>query len=255
MDVSPTPPLRAKILAWAPFVLSAALVAMAIRTAAREPLTAALFATLFVLMMLPSYLARRRVRDVLRSGDVHSVLSAWSGNIERLPYPETMGPLITAAAFASCGWVEQARTALGRSVRGPAWEAALEHRLFVETLLDAFEGDREGALTKASRLSSLPLPLAGPFMQGRVRILRDALAAFARAFAHTSTPQDMRLLERASKKSPLVHWAMRYAAAVVAVDHGKLVHAKKLLDQAPEWPKGSAFHSFHEELLGVIADG
>src|SRR5436190_10231212 len=182
MDVSPPPPFTLK------FVLSAALVALVIEMAVHQPLNAAIAALLVVLMMVPSYLARRRVREVLRSGDIRSVLSAWSGNLAKLPHPETMGPLVTAAAFASCGWVEQARTALDRSVRGPAWDAALEHRLFVETLLDVFEGDREGALHKASRLSSLPMPPTGPFMQGRVRVLRDALAAFARAFAHTSSP-------------------------------------------------------------------
>jgi hypothetical protein len=235
------------------FVLSAALVALFIEMAARQPLNAALVAVLVVLLLVPTYVARRRAREVLRSGDVRSVLSAWAGNIAKLPHPETMGPLITAAAFASCGWVEQARTALDRSVRGPAWDAALEHRLFVETLLDAFEGDREGALTKASRLSSLPMPHADRFMQGRVRVLRNALSAFARAFAHTSTPQDIDLLERASKKSPLVHWAMRYAAAVVAIDHGNRGHAKKLLETAPQWPEGSAFHSFHEELSSILA--
>jgi hypothetical protein len=235
------------------FVLSAALVAIGIRMAARDPVSFALAVVLVVLMLVPSFLARRRVREVLRSGDVRSVLSAWSGNISKLPHPETMGPLVTAAAFASCGWVEQARTALERSVRGPAWDAALEHRLFVETLLDAFEGDREGALTKASRLSSLPMPPAGPFMLGRVRVLRDALAAFARAFAHTSSRADIDLLERASRKSPLVHWAMRYAAAVVAIDHGDPGHARKLLQTAPEWPEGSAFRSFHNELSAILA--
>jgi hypothetical protein len=247
MDAPPPPTFTLK------FVLSAALVAIGIRMAARDPISFALAVVLVVLMLVPSFLARRRVREVLRSGDVRSVLSAWSGNISKLPHPETMGPLVTAAAFASCGWVEQARTALGRSVRGPAWDAALEHRLFVETLLDAFEGDREGALTKASRLSSLPMPPAGPFMQGRVRVLRDALAAFARAFAHTSTPTDIELLERASKKSPLVHWAMRYAAAVVAIDHGDPRYARKLLEAAPVWPEGSAFRSFHQELSTILA--
>jgi hypothetical protein len=247
MDVSP-PPFSLK------FVLSAALVALFIEMAARQPLNAALAAGLVVVMLVPTYLARRRARqEVLRSGDVRTVLSAWSSNIAKLPHPETMGPLITAAAFASCGWVEQARTALDRSARGPAWDAALEHRLFVETLLDAFEGDREGALTKASRLSSLPMPHADRFMQSRVRVLRNALSALARAFAHTSTPNDIDLLERASKKSPLVHWAMRYAAAVVAIDHGHRGHAKKLLQAAPEWPEGSAFRSFHDELSAILS--
>src|SRR5436190_8469900 len=248
MDVTPRSPLSLK------FVLSAALVAIGIRLAAREPLSAALAVVLVVLMFVPGYMARRRVREVLRSGDVRSVLHAWSGNLAKLPHPETMGPLITAAAFASCGWVEQARTALDRSARGPAWDAALEHRLFVETLLDVFEGDREGALYKSSRLSALPMPPAGPFMQGRVRVLREALGAFARAFAHTSKPDDIDLLERASKKSPLVHWAMRYAAAVVAVDHGHKTYAKKLLEAAPEWPQGSAFRAFHDELSTILAD-
>jgi len=228
------------------------MVALGLRMASRDPVTGALFGVLVVLLLLPGFIARRRLREVLRSGDVRSVLRAWAGNLARLPYPETMGPLITAAAFASYGWVDQARTALERSARGPAWDAALEHRLFVETLLDAFEGDREAALSKASRLSSLPLPVAGPFMRGRVCSLRDALGAFARAFAHVSNPADMRLLERASKASPLVHWAMRYAAAVVAIDHGQVAHARKLLQAAPAWPEASAFRSFHSELTDIV---
>ena len=232
--------------------MSAALAAFAVRLAAREPLTAIVLAALIGGSMLPAYLARRRMRDVLRSGDVVSVLAAWSESFARIPHPETMRPLITAAAFASCGWLEQARTAMERSARGPAWDAALEHRLFVETLLDAFEGDRETALQKASRLCSLPMPVAGPFMRSRVRALREALTAFARAFAHASREGDLALLERASNKSPLVHWAMRYAAAVAAVDRGQPTHAKRLLETAPRWPEGSAFRSFHTELASVV---
>jgi hypothetical protein len=254
MSVS-TSPSRGLFLARTSFVLSAAAVALALRSVAHKPLASLLLAALVVALAVPGYLARRRTREVLRSGDVHSVLLAWSGNIAKLPYRETMEPLVTAAAFASCGWVEQARTALGRSVRGPAWEAALEHRLFVETLLDAFEGDRSGALAKAARLATLPLPLAGPLLQGRVRVLRGALAAFARAFAHKGTEGDLALLERASKKSPLVHWAMLYAAAVVSIDLGNLSRAKKLLATAPPWPEGSAFFTFHEELMDLVAEG
>jgi hypothetical protein len=241
------------------FVLSAALAALAIRMALgawREPLSIALAVVLALLLVvpLPSYFARRRAREVLQSGDVRSVLNAWAGSLDNLPYPETMGPLIAAAAFASCGWLDQARRALERSERGPAWDDALEHRLFVETLLDAFEGDREGALSKASHLSSLPVPPSGRVLQGRVRIFRNAIGAVARAFAHTSTPSDIELLQRASKVSPLAHWAMRYAAAVVAIDHGNRGVAKKMLAMAPLWPDGSAFRSFHEELSGMLAD-
>jgi hypothetical protein len=96
------------------------------------------------------------------------------------------------------------------------------------------------------------MPPAGPLFLGRVRVLRDALTAFARAFAHVGTPNDMALLERASKKSPLVHWAMLYAAAVVSIDLGHLAHAKKLLADAPPWPEGSAFYAFHEELMDLV---
>jgi hypothetical protein len=250
--MSVSTPSSGMFLARATFVLSAAGVAFGIHSAANRPLAAALVVTVVLATAIPGYLARRRVREVLRSGDVHSVLTAWSGNLARLPYRETMEPLVTAAAFASCGWVDEARTALGRSARGPAWDAALEHRLFVETMLDAFEGDRAGALAKAARLASLPMPLAAPFLLGRVRVLREALAAFARAFAHEGTERDVALLERASKKSPLVHWAMLYAAAVVSIDLGNLCHARKLLVTAPPWPEGSAFCAFHDELMDLV---
>lgn len=251
MNVS-TPSPSGSFLPRATFVASAAAVALGLHSVTHRPLAALLFVAMALTMGISGFLARRRFRDVLRSGDVHSVLTVWSENIAKLPHRETMEPLVTAAAFASCGWVEQARTALGRSARGPAWEAAIEHRLFVETLLDAFEGDRAGALAKAARLESLPLPFAGPVLQARVRVLRDALAAFARAFAHLGTPRDLAVLERAAKKSPLVHWAMVYAAAVVAIDLGHLSHAKKLLVTAPPWPEGTAFYSFHEELMELV---
>jgi hypothetical protein len=252
MNVS-TPSRGGTFLARTTFVLSAAAVALGLRSVAHRPLAAVLVAMLLVSMVVPGYLARRRIREVIQSGDVFSLLTAWSANFAKLPYRETMEPLVTAAAFASCGWIDRARTALGRSARGPAWDAALEHRLFVETLLDAFEGDSAGALAKAARLGALPLPFAGPFSQGRVRGLRDALGAFARAFAHLGTPGDLALLERAAKKSPLVHWAMLYAAAVVAIDLGCLPRARKLLATAPPWPQGSAFHAFHDELMERVA--
>jgi hypothetical protein len=42
---------------------------------------------------------------------------------------------------------------------------------------------------------------------------------------------------------------MRYAAAVVAVDAGRIGEVRALLSGAPEWPKESAFHAYHRELL------
>src|SRR5690606_24379575 len=147
---------------------------------------------------------RRRVRRLLASGDVHAVLGVWEAALRRLPDRETLGPLFVATAFAANGMTESARKALSRSARGQAWESAMEQRLFVETLLDAFEGERQRAIERAEEVRRLPLPPAGPFLRGRVILLRRALGALARAFARTSTPDDARLLERAAQASPLV---------------------------------------------------
>ena len=72
------------------------------------------------------------MRKILTSGDVRAILEAWRRSIERVMYPETMAPLMIATAYASHGWNDAARTALGRAAKGPAWEAAREQRLFVE---------------------------------------------------------------------------------------------------------------------------
>jgi hypothetical protein len=142
---------------------------------------------------------------------------------------------------------------MARSAKGPAWDAALEHRLFIETLLDTYEGHRDAALTKARELVALPPPPVGPFARGRVLAMRSALSAFARAFAHEGQNGDLDLLERASNSSPLVHWAMRYAAAVLAVDRGDKGRARKLIANAPAWPEGCSFRDFQAELALVIA--
>lgn len=235
-----------------PFVLSAALAALGIRIALREPWIAVGLVFLLVGLMLPSVRERRRVRRILQSGDVRSVMGAWTESATRVPHPETLGPLITATAFASCGWIEQARTSLERAVRGPVWDAALEHRLVIETLLDTFEGERAEALEKAERLCALPLPAAGPLLRGRIRTLRAALAAFARAFARMPRRGDVSLLEQAAKTNPLIHWPMRYAAAILAIDDGDVERARKLIADAPAWPAESAFHSFHEEIGSMV---
>ena len=201
------------------------------------------------LMLAPTIIGRWRTRKLLISGDVERVIGTWEGLIHRVPHPETMAPLLRATAYASYGWIEAARLALKRAVRGPAWEAAVEQRLFVETLLDTFEGDRDGAIHKAEALAALPMPVTGVFAHRRIKLLRRGLAALARAFAHTSEPGDARVLARAAGGSPLVHWAMRYAAAIVAVDDGRGSEVRALLSGAPEWPKESAFYTYHHELL------
>lgn len=246
------PSLGSRLAAWLPFVLSAALAALGIRIALREPLIAIALIVVLVALMAPGIRERRRIRRVLQSGDVRSVMAAWTESFTRVPHPETLGPLITATAFASCGWIEQARTALERAVKGPIWEAALEHRLVVETLLDTFEGERLAALEKAERLCELPLPAAGPFVRGRVRTLRAAMAALARAFARMPRQGDMSLLEQAAKTNPLIHWPMRYAAAILAIDGGDAHRARRLIGDAPPWPSESAFHAFHAEIAPII---
>jgi hypothetical protein len=234
------------------FVASAALVAVALELAWRHPVVSPALAGLLVSLVVSRWFSRRRLRRILLSGDVRSVLDRWSRSLRRIPHPATMGPLMTATAFAAYGWVGQARAALAAAERGPAWEAALEHRLFLDALLLTFEGDRDAALEKAERLERLPLPLAAAPLQGRVRMLRVAVGALARAFAHRSKQGDGELLERASESSPLVFWAMRYAAAVVAVDERAYARARQLLARAPVWPAESTFRAFHDEILAQI---
>src|SRR6185369_7503501 len=90
---------------------------------------------------------------------------------------------------------------------------------------------------------------AGATVRDRVIGFRTAVAALARAFAHRSHTGDGELLERTSEASPLVFWAMRYAAAVVAIDHGERDRARRLVESAPAWPTESTFRAFHDEIL------
>jgi hypothetical protein len=243
------PPLRARLAAWLPFVATAALASFAIHLALRMPWLALLLCAGAGLALLPQISARQRARRLLVSGNVEAVLSAWNGALDRLPHRETMAPLIAATALAANGMTDRARAALGRAAKGAAWDAALEHRLFVETLLDAFEGERDQAVIKAKQLVDLPLPAAGPFLKSRIMTLRGAISALARAFAHTPLPGDVRTLRAAARRNPLVHWPMRYAAAVACIDQRDLDKARALLAGAPEWPQDSAFQAFHSELL------
>jgi hypothetical protein len=208
-------------------------------------------AAVVIVTLLPAALARRRIRRVLESGDVHGVLRAWQPTMDRVPHPETMAPLMIATAYASHGWLEAARTALAHAVKGPAWEAAREQRLFIETLLCTFEGEQQAAMAKARELVELPLP-SRPFLRRRVTQLRQGMAALVRAFGHQSDGADVERLERAATASPLVHWAMRYGEAIVAIDQGHPELAKSLLARAPTWPEQSAFASFHAELMGKL---
>jgi hypothetical protein len=200
-------------------------------------------------LTVPAVLARRRMRRVLLSGDVPRILNTWQASLQRAAHPGTMAPLMNATAYAAYGFIEAAHRALERAERGPAWEAALEQRLFIEALLDVYEGDRGRAEAKALTLAQMPLPAANFWMRRRVALLRRGIAAFARAFAHRSKAGDDRLLRRVSRASPLVHWAMRYAQAVLLVDRGRQQEALALIALAPTWPDESAFRMFHSELV------
>lgn len=245
---SPRPGLLERAVTWGPFVASAALVAMGLHLAVRSPKLSLALIALAGLALIPRLRARRRVRRLLESGDVDAMLGAWQPALNDIPERETMAPLITATALVSNGMVERARNTLSRARRGPAWEAAIEHRLFIEVLADAFEGARERALENAARLAQLPLPPASPFVRARVALLRTATGALARAFAHTARQTDLEVLRSAARRNPLVHWAMRYAAAVAYIDSGRPDSARKLLEGAPDWPQASVFQAFHAEL-------
>lgn len=236
--------------AWAltRFVASAAGVSFALHFALQEPWLGVGLAFALLAFGLPQLRARQRLRELLSSGDLRSILELWNEAIETLPHHRTVGPLIRATALAAHGLTDRARGVLERAERGLAWDNALEHRLFLETLLDAFEGRRTAALDKARALRALPLP-ASPWAKSRASVLRGAAGALARAFAHCPERDDAERLRLAAKHHPLVHWAMRYALAVVHIDQGRRDEALALVSTAPPWPEGSAFNAFQAEIV------
>lgn len=191
---------------------------------------------------------KRRVRRMLVEGRAEELLELWHDSLTSLPHAETTVPLLHATALTASGHTDRARTALTHASRGHAWPAAYEHRLLVETLLDSFEGERGAALEKAEELRNLPLPAVGEELRGRVALLREAVGAVARAFAHQPEARDAALLWEAARRNALIHWPLRYAAAVVCIDRGQKAEARELLANAPEWPEDSAFRAFHAEL-------
>jgi hypothetical protein len=244
----PTPNRPSRALAFLPIAVAALSAVAAAQTIAHDPRFVLPLIAFAGLLFAPALLGRWRMRRLLMSGDVERVIGTWAPSFDRVAHRETMAPLLLATAYAANGWVDAGRRSLDRAVKGRAWDAALEQRLFVEVLLDAFEGERDVAVRKAALLERQPVPSSGLFARRRIRTLRRGLAALARAFAHESGPADRALLLRAANVSPLVHWAMRYAAAVTAVDGGRAGDVAGLLDGAPAWPSSSVFHAFDDEL-------
>jgi hypothetical protein len=246
---TPTPQRPSRAFSFLPIAVAALSAVLVAQMISRDPRFSLPLLGFAALLFAPAFLGRRRMKRLLLSGDVERVIDAWQGSIEKVANRETMGPLLKATAYASYGWVEAARRSLDRAVKGPAWDAALEQRLFVEAMLDAFEGQRDAAIHKAQVLEVLPMPAGGPLARRRIALVRRGLAALARAFAHASIDGDASVLRRAAGASPLVHWAMRYAQAIVAVDHGRGADVAALLSGAPPWPEASAFRVYHGELL------
>jgi hypothetical protein len=233
------------------FVASAAAAAAALRVTWDHPLFGVALLAAIAVYAGMRWRSHTRLVRMLREGDVHSVLGHWAGSMESTPHAETIAPLMTATAFAAFGRIDDARRALADAARGPAWDAALEHRLFLDVMLSTFEGDSSHARVQLARLTNLPV-LSDGAVKKRVLELRKAVAALVRAFDHRPEPGDLVTLENAAEQSPLVHWAMRYAAAIVAIDEGRRDKARLLIEGAPRWPEESAFRSFHEELVGAL---
>ncbi len=234
------------------FVVSAALAALALRVTWDEPLAGVGMLFFIGIGVGSRFLARRRLERTMRSGDLNAVLRRWGSSVETVPHPETMGPLMLATAFAAHGWVDHAREHLVRAVRGPAWEAALEHRLFLDTLLFTFEGESTQARRAALRLERLPLPVTEATTAERITSLRRALVALQRAFAREPDGGDTELMLDVGAQSPLVHWPMRYGAAINLLHAGEASEALQIVSEAPAWPAQSYFRVFHAAIQAEV---
>ena len=150
---------------------------------------------------------------------------------------------MAATAYAAYGWVEAARRALDRAVKGPAWDAALEQRLFVETLLDTFEGERAAACARPRCSRGCPLPAPAPSRDGASRACGAASPRSRARLPTRAATGTLACFARRRATSPLVHWAMRYARAIVAVDTGYASDVPMLLSGAPARVAAPRAHS------------
>ncbi len=202
---------------------------------------------LMLLLPLQRVLARRRLTRLLESGDVTRLLDSW----ESLPNPSPRGlaaeRLMRATALASYGWTVRARQLLEIQQESRALTSGLEHRVFLEVLLSALEGNDDRSLAMALALNSLPLPEERPLRQ-RAKIHREGAVALARAFARCGRPGDRELLRKAARQNPLLLWPMRYAEAQLALQHGDNKRARRLLRLAPAWPPQSVFRQWTASL-------
>lgn len=233
------------------FVASAALVARLVSVGFENPPW--LIAGLALVLVLPvrHFLARRRLNEMLESGDVMRLLSSW----ESLPNPSPRGlaaeRLLRATALASYGWTVRARQLLEIQREPHTLNSGLEHRVFLEVLLSALEGNHERSLAMAMALAALPLPQERTMRQ-RAKTHRQGALAMARAFARCSRPGDRESLRRSSRQNPLLVWPMRYAEAQLRLQEGNNKQAQRLLRQAPAWPPQSAFRNLTQSLRQTL---
>lgn len=246
------PRLRAYVSGYVRFGLSALACAAAANLVLTQPALGGLMLFFAGLVVVPHLLARERLRKLLASGKVGDILEIWSSAVEDAPHSRTVGPLARATALAAHGLTERARGALSRAERGQAWDSAIDQRLFIETLLDTFDGDRQRAQHTAQTLAGLPLPTS-PWARQRAVTLRQAAGAMARAFARCPKAGDSQKLRAGGRQHPLVFWATSYALAIIRIDEGKRREALALIAAAPAWPEGSAFKQFQQELMAQAA--
>jgi hypothetical protein len=229
------------------FVASAAVVAGAIHYGFAHPFWLLCALALLSLVPLQRALARRRLTRLLETGDVTRLLASW----ESLPNPSPRGRaaerLMRATALASYGWTVRARQLLDIHQDNNSNSAGLEHRVFLEVLLSALEGNHERSLAMALALDALPLP-EDRYVRQRSIVHRQGAMALARAFAKCGRPGDREALRRTARQNPLLIWPMRYAEAQLSLQQGDSKRAKRLLRLAPAWPPQSVFRHLTQSL-------
>jgi hypothetical protein len=232
------------------FVGSAALVAATLDHAQEAPWLVWVLAGALGLVGVQKYVARRNLNELLQSGDVTRLLSAWDAtarlgsNVDR-----PAERLIRATALASYGWTKRARQLLDLAHSNPG--EGLEHRVFLEVLLTALEGNHTRSMQMALALSSLPLS-ANPTTNQRAELHRAAALALARAFAGCGTKADDQVLDRAGRQNPVLFWPTRYARAHLGLQHGNPTPAKRLVRGAPSWPEQSVFRQLTRDLSDAL---
>lgn len=238
-------------LTWAPFVLTAAVASLVVHASLSRPWLLGGIVAAAVTFVVLLYIRQVQIRRSLAQGDLTHVVAKLLPTLKTLPHRDTMAPIALATLFAAHGQAREARATMATAQRGPVWDGAIEHRLFVEALLALLEGDFANAKDQVAHMATLP-EASGP-RAVRSRTLREAMGSLTRAFARESQPGDVARLEEASKTSPSVSWIMRYGAAIAAVDHGDVARAARLIESAPAWPAGSRLRDVHAELTALLS--